>query len=131
MCYPPVLALSGDVAPFVPQTRELHLQNTGHMPACFRVRLTSRMPPKGSDVHEPLWVVGSSDVGSMPSQLLIDSSGLKNREEFLKLRAEQLAVEWPPLGPDGDAFVTSPGFGSLGTAAVEPDEGQIQPGETV
>jgi len=131
VCHPPVLALSGDVAPFVAHTRELHLKNTGHMPACFRVRLTSRMPAAGSDYHDPLWVVGAGDIGSMPPQLLQSAATLETAEERRQLRAEQLAVEWPPLGPEGPGSVTMPGFGSLGTAVVEPDEGQIQPGETV
>ncbi|CAE8724279.1 unnamed protein product [Polarella glacialis] len=129
---PRVLALSGDVLPFVSHSREIKLRNSGPMPAYFRVRLTSTVKAADADRIDPLWVVSVPEVGHRPAIPEHRPDADPKMEELLAA-AQRLATQWPPLPPEegSQGAATKPGYGALASAAVEPHEGRIPPGGTV
>mmetsp|Transcript_89791 Transcript_89791/g.159654 ORF Transcript_89791/g.159654 Transcript_89791/m.159654 type:complete len:2242 (-) Transcript_89791:140-6865(-) len=130
---PRLLALAGDVLPFVSHTREIKLRNTGSMPAYFRVRLTSTSHAADANSIDPLWIVSVPEVGPRPAPPESDPNATDPVLEQRRLQAATLAKQWPPLPPEEGAEGASmmQGYGALASCAVEPHEGRIPAGGTV
>eukprot|EP00930_Biecheleria_cincta_P031240 TRINITY_DN21698_c0_g1_i1.p1 TRINITY_DN21698_c0_g1~~TRINITY_DN21698_c0_g1_i1.p1 ORF type:complete len:2245 (+),score=433.56 TRINITY_DN21698_c0_g1_i1:107-6841(+) len=130
---PSVLALAGDVLPFVSNTREIKLRNSGSMPAYFRVRLTSTMHAADANSIDPIWVVSMPEVGPRPQDPQPDRSFGNAELDSRLLEATRLSSQWPPLPPEEGArgAAQMPGYGALASCAVEPHEGRIPAGGTV
>jgi hypothetical protein len=131
-CLPRVLALSGDVLPFVSHTREIKLRNNGPLPAYFRFRLASTVFTADSDRIDPIWVVSTQEVGPRPSEPEANPNAKDRKLEELRLAALRLSAQWPPLPPEegSPGAASKPGYGALATAVVEPHDGRIPPGGT-
>ncbi|CAK9004205.1 unnamed protein product [Durusdinium trenchii] len=129
---PRVLALPGDVLPFVPSVREIKLSNSGAHASFFRVRLTSMVTADANSSTDPLWVVSVPEVGVKPDLGEANPRGDPVLEE-MRMQATRLAKAWPPLPPEAGREGASqlPGYGALASCAVEPHEGRIPPGGAV
>eukprot|EP00440_Ansanella_granifera_P030441 gb/GFBE01033071.1/.p1 GENE.gb/GFBE01033071.1/~~gb/GFBE01033071.1/.p1 ORF type:complete len:2256 (+),score=522.78 gb/GFBE01033071.1/:1-6768(+) len=130
---PRVIALNGDVLPFTAQTREIKLRNTGPQPSYFRVRLTSTVHAADANSIDPLWVVSVPEVGPRPQEPESDPNPADPVLEEMRMTAERLARQWPPLPPEegAEGAALMPGYGALASVAVEPHEGRIPPGGVV
>lgn len=129
---PRVIALPGDVLPFIPTVREIKLHNSGYYASYFRVSLTSTMHAADANSIDPLWIVSVPEVGVKPEAAEPNPRVDPTLEE-MRMQASRLAKSWPPLPPEPGLPGASqlPGYGALASCAVEPHEGRIPPGGVV